>query len=219
MVSVRDCGREVEGMKRLCAVFVAALALAALAGAPAFGGTTDFNDDTWQGEGLPEGGCPDGATWVLFPAFGVPSATLTVDGTQYTMTPSGAPNTLTADSTGPVTSATVATAQWVNVPDQDDSDAELSVSGCVSGSTTTGSTTGGTTGSTTGGTTSGTTGSGGVSGQTTGGTGGTTGGVAGAAAGGNLPFTGLPVWIPLLVSLGLLASGYLLLRRKARGPA
>src|SRR4030095_9722511 len=123
-------------MRRVSAVLVAALALMALAGAPAFGGTTDFNDDTWQGEGLPEGGCPDGATWVLFPAYGVPSATLTVDGTEYTMSPSGAPNTLTANSTGPVTSATSATAQWVNVPDQDDSDAELSVS-CESGGGTT----------------------------------------------------------------------------------
>lgn len=62
---------------------------------------------------------------------------------------------------------------------------------------------------------------GGVSGETTGAgggevSGGTTGGVAGAEAGGNLPFTGLPIWVPLLAGLGLLGSGYMLLRRKAR---
>jgi len=81
------------------------------------------------------------------------------------------------------------------------------------GGTTTGTTTGGTTtGTTTGGSTTGT---GGVSGAGTGGTtGGTTGGVAGAQAGGELPFTGLPVWIPLLAAAALLSGGALLLRRK-----
>jgi hypothetical protein len=74
-----------------------------------------------------------------------------------------------------------------------------------------GTTTGGTT---TGGTTTGgaTTGTGGVSGGGT--TGGTTGGVAGAQTGGQLPFTGLPVWVPLLVGAALLFGGALLLRRK-----
>ena len=52
-----------EGMRRLTAVVVAALALGALAAAPAFGGTTDFNDATWDGSGLPPGGCPNGAHW------------------------------------------------------------------------------------------------------------------------------------------------------------
>ena len=67
-------------------------------------------------------------------------------------------------------------------------------------------------GTTTGGTTTGT---GGVSGAGTGGTtGGTTGGVAGAQTGGELPFTGLPVWIPLLMTAALLSGGALLLRRK-----
>jgi LPXTG-motif cell wall-anchored protein len=77
------------------------------------------------------------------------------------------------------------------------------------GTTTGGTTTGGTTttgGGTTGG---GTTGSGGVIGSTTGGT---TGG--NAETGGELPFTGLPVWIPALLALALLASGGFLLRRK-----
>jgi LPXTG-motif cell wall-anchored protein len=84
------------------------------------------------------------------------------------------------------------------------------------GGTTTGTTTGGTTtGTTTGGTTTGTGGvSGGGSGGTGGPTGGTTGGVAGAQTGGELPFTGLPVWVPLLAGAALLSGGALLLRRK-----
>lgn len=77
------------------------------------------------------------------------------------------------------------------------------------GTTTGGTTTGGTTtgGDTTGGGTTGggTTGTGGAIGNTTGGTGDTSG---------ELPFTGLPIWIPLLLAGALLASGGLLLRRK-----
>jgi len=87
--------------------------------------------------------------------------------------------------------------------------------GGAGGGTTGGTTTGGTTtgGTTTGGTTTGT---GGVSGGGSGGgtTGGTTGGVAGAQTGGELPFTGLPVWVPLLAGAALLSGGALLLRRR-----
>ena len=83
--------------------------------------------------------------------------------------------------------------------------------GGAGGETTTGGAT------TTGG---GTTGAGEVSPGGTGGTtGGTTGGVAGAQAGGELPFTGLPVWIPLLVAGALLSGGALLLRRKRDEPS
>jgi hypothetical protein len=81
----------------------------------------------------------------------------------------------------------------------------------TTGSETTGSETTGneTTGNeTTGG---GTTGTGGVSGGTTGGT---TGGTAATPSGGNLPFTGLPVWVPLLAAAAMLASGILLVRRR-----
>src|SRR6266540_4130333 len=60
-----------------------------------------------------------------------------------------------------------------------------------------GSTTGGTTGETTGET-----------------TGGTTGGTAATPTGGNLPFTGLPVWIPLLAAAAMFASGIFLVRRR-----
>jgi hypothetical protein len=98
--------------------------------------------------------------------------------------------------------------------------------GTTTGGTTTGTTTGGTTtgtttgGTTTGTTTGGTTGAGEVSPGGTGGTtGGTTGGVAGAQAGGELPFTGLPVWIPLLAAAALLSGGALLLRRRRGEPS
>jgi hypothetical protein len=82
---------------------------------------------------------------------------------------------------------------------------------------TTGETTGETTGTTgtSSGATSGTTGSGGVSGATTGGTtGGSTGGTAATPSGGNLPFTGLPVWMPLLAAAAMLGSGIFLVRRR-----
>jgi hypothetical protein len=34
-----------------------------------------------------------------------------------------------------------------------------------------------------------------------------------------LPFTGIPVWVPLLAGLGLLSCGYILLRWKGRTSA
>jgi hypothetical protein len=77
------------------------------------------------------------------------------------------------------------------------------------GDTTGGDTTGGDTtgGQTTGGDTTdgGTTGSGGVIGDTTGGT---------EPPGGELPFTGLPIWVPILLAGALLAAGAFLLRRR-----
>jgi hypothetical protein len=77
--------------------------------------------------------------------------------------------------------------------------------------------TGGTTTEETGGSV-GSGGSGGVAGTTASGNVQQTGGVLGAVASGatrNLPFTGLPIWIPLLAGAGLLAAGLML--RHARG--
>jgi hypothetical protein len=93
--------------------------------------------------------------------------------------------------------------------------------GTAGGTTTGGTTTGGTTGgTTTGGTTGGTTTGGATTGTTTGGTtsgdifgGGTTGGAAGAETGGELPFTGLPIWLPLALAASLVVGGAFLLRR------
>ena len=111
--------------------------------------------------------------------------------------------------------------------------ADVSCGGSTTGGTTGGDTTGGDTtggdttgGDTTGGDTTGGTGTGGTAG--TGGTGGTTtgtgttgsGGVIGSTTGGSgntsgeLPFTGLPIWVPMLLALVLLTSGGFLLRRK-----
>ena len=223
-------------MKKVLVVLAAAFATAAIAVTPAFAGGT-----TWTGNGVSEGEtCTEGAHWILSPGDGIASATLTVDGTQYTMVkngPSDGNGSLSAVSTGSVDLNTDASASWTG-PDG----AFLKVSDCFgsSSTTTTGgptTTTGGpttTTTTTTGGpttttegpttTTSGgptsttagptsTTGSGGVLGSTTGGsTGGTTGGTA--PSGGNLPFTGLPIWIPLLAAASLLASGIMLIRRR-----
>jgi hypothetical protein len=107
--------------------------------------------------------------------------------------------------------------------EEGDPGAHLQLSHCESGPTggTGGTPPPGGTGGTpppggTGGVSGATTGSGGVQGGTTGGT---TGGVAGAQAAAQLPFTGLPVWMPLLLGLGLLGLGYVLLRRKARTSA
>jgi hypothetical protein len=76
------------------------------------------------------------------------------------------------------------------------------------GDTTGGDTTGGdTTGGDTGGetTSGGTTGTGGVDVATTGGT---------EPPGGELPFTGLSIWVPILLAGALLSSGVFLLRRR-----
>ena len=43
----------------------------------------------------------------------------------------------------------------------------------------------------------------------------TIGSVAGAETGGELPFTGLPVWLLLLLAGGLIGAGAFILRRKA----
>jgi hypothetical protein len=83
--------------------------------------------------------------------------------------------------------------------------------GPTTSTTTAGPTTSTTSGGPTSTTTAGpTTGSGGVLGGST--TGGTTGGTA--PSGGNLPFTGLPIWVPLLAAASLLASGIVLIRRR-----
>jgi hypothetical protein len=188
-------------MKSLFVVLAVAVATAAFYAGPALAGET-----TWTGNGSENLPCAEGGHWILSPAQGITSATLTVNGVTYEMTQSG-DGSFSADSVGSLDENTTASATW----EGDNDTAFLKLSHCVQG-TTTGTTTGatgGVSGATTGGT-------GGVSGATTGGT---TGGVAGAQAGGTLPFTGLSVWIPLLAGLGLLSCGYMLLRWKRRTSA
>jgi LPXTG-motif cell wall-anchored protein len=80
--------------------------------------------------------------------------------------------------------------------------------------TTGGGTTGETTGESTGEVDTGTTGA--TTGGTTGSsdTGGTTGGKPSVRASGELPHTGLDVWIPLLAGFLMVTAGYFLLRRR-----
>jgi hypothetical protein len=216
-------------MKRFFVVVAAALAALALNATPAFatGGTTI----QWGGHGSENLPCSGNEHWVLSPAKGITSATLYIDGVAYTMTKNGNGGSYSAD-----TNVGFDGSQSVSVTYSGDNDqAFLKLSHCDSGeSTTGGTTTGGTDGGTTGGDTTGgdttggdTTGGGTTGGGTTGGgstgggttgTGGvigsTTGGSPGSGTGGELPFTGLPIWIPILLAAVLLASGGLLLRRK-----
>jgi hypothetical protein len=224
-------------MKKRFVVFAAALATAAIAVTPAF---ADGSVDWTPGQGT-YAACGAGETpglhWVFTPGGNdsVTAATLTVNGSEViSMTQSGG-GSWSADSSGASepTSATVAF-----TGDLGNGNANLVIShGCFSSGGTTGETTGVTTGETSGQTTGetsgetssggptsggptsggptsgggGTTGTGGVSGSTTGGT---TGGTAATPSGGDLPFTGLPVWMPLLAAAAMVASGILMIRRR-----
>jgi hypothetical protein len=229
-----------KGVWTTCAVLVAALAFCAT---PALASTTIG----WGGTGGDNLPCSGNEHWVLAPAQGVTSATLTIDGVDYVMSQSGQGSFAVDTDVG------FDGSQSVSVTYEGDNDqAHLQLSHCDSGETTGGETTAGettagettagettagettagettagettagettagettagetTAGETTGGSAGGTTGSGGVSGAT----GGTTGGTSAAPSGGSLPFTGLPMWIPLLVAAGLLVTGVALLRRR-----
>ena len=146
--------------------------------------------------------------------------TVTVNGATVhddTFTFTGPSGTSVVPLTGVGTATIVASFAWTSPFNQGGDSEEASVEcggGTTGGDTTGGDTTGGDTtgGDTTGGDTTGggttgggTTGTGGAIGNTTGGSGETSG---------ELPFTGLPILIPILLAAGLLASGGLLLRRK-----
>jgi hypothetical protein len=220
-------------VKRLLVAAFATLVLIAAPAAFAWGGET-----TWSGNGSENLPCTEGGHWVLSPGHGLTAATLTVNGVVYPMTQSGE-GSWSADSVGPLDAETTASATWVGEV-ENGHEPFLKLSHCTEENTTGG--TGGTTGETTGttgttGTTTGTTGTTGettgttgttgetggtgttgTTGQSTGGTGAAGGGTTGGAAspGGELPFTGLPVGIPLGIAALLLFAGILTLMRWGR---
>jgi hypothetical protein len=221
-------------MKKVLVVLAAAFATAAIAVTPAFAASGTVNWTVGQGTYHEcEGAESPGLHWVFTTGGGnVTSATLTINNSEVlTMSGNSQGSQYDADSSG-ATEPTSASVVWVG--ELGNGNANLVIShGCFGGETTTTTTTTGgpTTSTTTGGpttstttagpttsTTSGgptstsagpTTGSGGVLGSTTGGT---TGGTAPSS--GTLPFTGLPIWIPLLAAASLLASGIMLIRRR-----
>jgi hypothetical protein len=222
-------------MKRLFIVLGSALAALVFSASPAFADGTVPWEGNGSGNNVPCG--PEespGFHWIFSPGGNdsVTGATLTVNASETVpMTQSGM-GSWSGDSSG---SSMVTSASVDYVGTLGNGNPVLTIShGCyggggTTGGTTGGDTTGGDTGGTTGGdttggdttggdtTTGGTTGGGTTGGGTTG-TGGvigsTTGGSPSAGAGGELPFTGLPIWIPMLLAAGLLSSGGFLLRRR-----
>lgn len=225
-------------MKRFFFGVPAALAALALCATPAF--ATGSTTIQWEGHGSESLPCSGSEHWVLSPAQGITSATLYIDGVAYTMTQSGG-GSYSADTNVGFDGSQSVSVTYFGPNDtaflklSHCDSGETTTGGTTGGDTTGGDTTGGDTtggdttggdttggdttgGDTTGGdtTTGGTTGGGTTGGGTTG-TGGvgesTTGGSAGAQVGGELPFTGLPIWVPILLAGVLLASGAFLLRR------
>ncbi len=195
-------------MRRLLVLVAACFATAALAATPALAGGTSTNPTPVTANVyFEEGDCDSRPTIDVESEVG--KVVYTLNGNVLQITKFSVPY-----GTSGVVIATALPGYVIVGPTEFPFDFTFDQTTC--GGTTTGTTTGATTGTTTGTTTGGaTTGTGGVSGAGTGGTtGGTTGGVAGAQAGGELPFTGLPVWIPLLAAAALLSGGALLLRRK-----
>jgi LPXTG-motif cell wall-anchored protein len=198
-------------MRRLLVLVAACVATAALAATPALaGGTSTGLKEVRANVYFEEGDCNSRPTIDVESEVG--KVVYTLNGDELQITKFSVPY-----GTSGVVIATALPGYVIVGPTEfpfDFTFDQTTCGGTTTGGTTTGTTTGGTTtGTTTGGTTTGT---GGVSGGggTGGTTGGTTGGVAGAQTGGELPFTGLPVWVPLLAGAALLSGGALLLRRK-----
>jgi hypothetical protein len=108
---------------------------------PAFAAHAD-GSIPWTGLGSDNLPCDEGGYWVLSPAFGVNSATLTVDGQDYVMAQHGK-GSWSAESSGAVTATTTASVQYTGPGDPRD---HLQLSHCTSSGGSTGPT--GSTGST-----------------------------------------------------------------------
>ena len=175
------------GMKRIVLAVAVALTMAAVYAAPVLAGGVG-GSTTWDGNGSENLPCEDGGHWILSPAQGITAATLTVNGVTYPMTQSGNNGSYSADSVGALDENTTASATWTGENDS----AFLKLSHCIEAAETT--TGGGTGGAGAGG------GGGGA-------------GAGGGGGSGELPFTGLPILVPLLLGAALLGSGILLLRR------
>jgi hypothetical protein len=193
-------------MSRLLILVVACVATAGLATTPAIGGTSTSPKQVPADVYYEDGDCGS------LPTIDVESQ----EGVIYTLNGDVLPKTKFTVPYG-TSGVVIATAEegYEIVGPTEFPFAFTFDQGTCSATTTGGTTTGSATT-----TTGGTTGAGEVSPGGTGGTtGGTTGGVAGAQAGGELPFTGLPVWIPLLAAAALLSGGALLLRRRRGEPS
>jgi hypothetical protein len=217
---VKQSGGEVRGLKKLLVV-LAALATVAFYATPALAADPQSGQCEASGTSIsPPGGTVDGVTFTIsgstvsvsggsaelcVKAGNANSGNITLnDGESYTvdfdLNPAGQPPGISHIIVISTTTGTTTT----EGPTTTTEGPTTTTTTTTEGPTTT---TEGPTGTTAGPTT--TTGGGGVSGGTTGGT---TGGTA--PSGGNLPFTGLPIWIPLLAAAALLASGVVLIRRK-----
>jgi hypothetical protein len=200
------------------AVALAALALAAPASATTVIITITCDEATFAYSSFPEG----------LTSTSVES--VTVDGTTVYSAPFefvGPTDSHTVPLSIVGNATVVATSAWTTPFNQGSVSSPPTPVECGGGTTdgTTDGTTEGTTDGTTEGTTDGTTE--GTTDGTTEGTDGTTNGTTdddtggvdvsttgGTEPGGELPFTGLPIWIPILLAGALLASGAFLLRRK-----
>jgi len=114
-------------MRKLIAALAATVALLMAAGPAYADGVID-----WTGHGSENLPCEGGAHWVLAPAFGIDSATLTVDGATYVMTQNGQ-GSFAADSSTEVTESSDAYVTYTGEGDERD---QLQLSHCLEGSPT-----------------------------------------------------------------------------------
>jgi hypothetical protein len=116
-------------MKHLAA---AALAVLFVLGGASAAWASDGNTIPWTGHGDDNLPCEAGGHWVLAPAFGIDSATLTVDGTDYVMVQNGE-GSWAADSVGPIDDGVDAYVTYTGAGDERD---QLQLSHCTEGSPT-----------------------------------------------------------------------------------